>query len=111
LLKDIDARWTALRAIRDSPAFAKGKDPALGWVGNVPNADIYAIEVSFQKLTDKKERDYLNQLPTSFALPAEAVDRLRAAAKKIIFASPELQSVLTASQRDVADRVGKAAGN
>ena len=101
LLRDIDARWTALRAIRDSAAFDKAKDPAVGWVANVPNADIYAIEVSFQVLTDKGERDYLNQLPTSFALPGEAVDRLRAAAKKIILASPDFQQILKGPPRDI----------
>src|SRR5215469_17232471 len=73
LLRDIDARWTAQRAIRDSAAFNKERDPAVAWVANGPNADIYPIEVSFQVLADKKERDYLNQLPTSFALPADAV--------------------------------------
>jgi NTE family protein len=87
LLRDIDARWTAQRAIRDSAAFDEKRDPAVGWVTHAVNADIYPIEVSFRVLTDKKERDYLNQLPTSFALPADAVDRLRAAAKKIILAS------------------------
>lgn len=100
LLRDIDARWTAERAIRDSPAFDKAKDPAVSWVVNAPNADIYPIEVSFQVLTDEKECDHLNQLPTSFALPAEAVDRLRAAAKKIILASPEFQQMLKTSRRD-----------
>ena len=73
----------------------------MGWVANVPNADIYAIEVSFQVLTDKGERDYLNQLPTSFALPGEAVDRLRAAAKKIILASPDFQQILKGPPRDI----------
>jgi NTE family protein len=106
LLKDIDARWTALRAIRDSAAFDKKKDPAVGWVANAVNADIYAIEVSFQMLTDEKERNYLNQLPTSFALPADAVDRLRAAAKKIILASPDLQQILKASQRHAVGKPG-----
>jgi NTE family protein len=96
LLRDIDARWTAQRAIRDSRAFDKVRDPGVGWVANVPNADIYPIEVSFQVVADRQERDYLNQLPTSFALPAEAVDRLRAAAKKIILASPDLQQLLQA---------------
>lgn len=94
LLRDIDARWTAQRAIRDSAAFDKGKDPTLSWVADAVDADIYTIEVSFRVLTDEKERDYLNQLPTSFALPPEAVDRLRAAAKKIILDSPEFQEVL-----------------
>jgi NTE family protein len=101
LLRDIDARWTAMRAIRDSAAFDKAKDRTVGWVANAPNAEIYPIEVSFQMLTDKNERDYLNQLPTSFALPADAVDRLRAAAKKIILASPDFQQVLEQSHGPV----------
>jgi len=107
LLRDIDTRWTAQRAIRDSVAFDKRKDPAVAWVANAPNADIYPIEVSFQVLADKKERDYLNQLPTSFALPADAVDRLRAAAKNIILASPDLQQMLKASGGHVPDNLPK----
>jgi NTE family protein len=99
LLRDIDARWTAQRAIRDSAAFDKKKDPAVAWVANAVNADIYAIEVSFRAVTDKQERDYLNQLPTSFALSADAVDRLRAAAKKIILSSPDFQQMLATSGR------------
>jgi len=94
LLRDIDARWTAQRAIRDSVASNHVRDPNVGWLASVPNADIYAIEVSFRVLTDTKERDYLNQLPTSFALPADAVDRLRAAAKHIILAAPDFQEML-----------------
>ena len=108
LLRDIDARWTAQRAIRDSAAFDKAKDPAVGWVANAVNADIFAIEVSFRMLADKKERDYLNQLPTSFALPAEAVDRLRAAATRIILASPDFREMLKASQGRVVDNLPKA---
>jgi len=60
----------------------------------VPRAEIYAIDVSFAALPDAKEREYLNQQPTSFVLPPEAVDRLRAAAGTIIFASPEFQRLL-----------------
>ncbi|HEY2677313.1 MAG TPA: patatin-like phospholipase family protein [Steroidobacteraceae bacterium] len=103
LLRDIDARWTLLREIRDSVAFAKNKDPALGSVENAPNADIYTIEVSFRALHDKAERDYLNQLPTSFALPAEAVDRLRAAAGKIILDSPDFRQMLQDEGAHIAD--------
>ena len=53
-----------------------------------PDAEIYAIDVSFAALPDKAERDYLNQQPTTFVLPAEAVDRLRKAAGTIIQARP-----------------------
>jgi NTE family protein len=50
--------------------------------------------VSFAALTDKAEFDYLNQQPTTFVLPPEAVDRLRAAAGTAILASPEFQRLL-----------------
>ena len=52
-------------------------------------------------LADDKERNYLNQLPTSFALPADAVDRLRAAAKRVILASPDFQDMVKKSQLHV----------
>jgi NTE family protein len=110
LLRDIDARWTAQRAIRDSVALNKVRDPKVGWLANVPNADIYAIEVSFRVLADTKERDYLNQLPTSFALPAEAVDRLRAAAKHIILASPDFQEMLKAPRPTSPDNPTESSG-
>jgi len=101
LLKDIDARWATLREIRDSPEFANVKDPKLKTAVDAPNAKIYPIEVSFAALKDKAERDYLNQLPTSFALSGEAVDRLRAAAMTIILESPEFQQRL----KDVGARI------
>jgi NTE family protein len=93
-----------LRRIRDSSAFAKGKDPAMTNIVNAPNADIYVIDVSFKALKDKSERDYLNQLPTSFALPDEAVDRLRAAAQTIILNSPDFQQVLKDEGALIVDR-------
>jgi len=70
----------------------------------VPAATIYAIDVSFAALRDKQELDYLNRQSTSFALPAEAVDRLRAAAATIIRASPEFQRLLD----DVGARIAPA---
>ena len=94
LLKDTAARWQKLRRLRDSAAFASNKDAAVARELRVPDAEIYAIDVSFPALADKTELDYLNRQPTSFALPAEAVDRLRAAAGTIIAASPEFQRLL-----------------
>src|SRR5581483_7833268 len=93
-LKDIDARWRTLRQIRESGAFAKDNGPPMTEILNAPNADIYVVDVSFKALQDKPERDYLNQLPTSFALPDEAVDRLRAAARTLVLTSPDLQQAL-----------------
>jgi NTE family protein len=103
LLKDIDARWAALREIRDSPAFAKSSDAKMANVVNAPNADIHTIDVSFQALKDKSEREFLNQLSTSFVLPDEAVDRLRAAAATIILDSPDLRAVLKEAGASIVD--------
>jgi NTE family protein len=60
----------------------------------VPEAEIYAIDVSFAGLKDKEELAFLNRQPTTFVLPVEAVDRLRAAAGTIILASPEFHRLL-----------------
>ena len=94
LLKDTAAHWQTLRLIRNSAAYAANKDPAVAAALRVPNAEIYAIDVSFPALKDKAEFDYLNRQPTSFVLTAEAVDRLRAAAGTIIMESPEFQRLL-----------------
>jgi NTE family protein len=94
LLRDTAARWETLRLIRDSPAYAANKDPKVAAALRVPPAEIYAIDVSFSGLKDKAEFDYLNLQPTTFVLPPEAVDRLRAAGGTIIMDSPEFKRLL-----------------
>jgi len=94
LLRDIQARWQALRRIRESSALSTDRDPALNEVVNAPDVGLYVVDVSFQALEDSEEAEYLNNLPTSFELPDEAVDRLRAAAGKIVLTSPEFQRLL-----------------
>ncbi|MDM0073775.1 patatin-like phospholipase family protein [Variovorax sp. J2P1-59] len=94
LLRDMAARWNTMRRIRKSAAMADNKDPALASAIRGPDAEIYAIDVSFAALKDKGELAYLNQQPTSFVLPEEAVDRLRAAAGTIILDSPEFKRLL-----------------
>lgn len=96
LLKDKAARWDSMRRIRQSPAFDASKDPALATDLKGPEVDIYPIDVSFAALKDPAEAAYLNSLPTSFALPPEAVDRLRAAAARIVLESPEFRRLLDA---------------
>jgi NTE family protein len=94
LLRDTAARWQTLRKVRDSAAMASNKDPAVAAALRVPDAEIFAIDVSFPALKDRAELAYLNQLPTSFVLPDEAVDRLRAAAGTILMESPEFRRLL-----------------
>ena len=93
-LRDTAARWKLLRAVRDSGAIVDDGNPALREVTRVPNLEVYVINVSFEELDDEKERTFLNEQPTSFYLTADAVDRLRAAARRIVLASPEFRQFL-----------------
>jgi NTE family protein len=94
LLKDMIARWQTIRALTASSGFVGGNNPALARATNIPEIDLYAIDVSFEAHPDPAEREFLNQSPTSFVLSAEQVDRLRAAAGAAIRASPEFQRLL-----------------
>ena len=51
------------------------------------------INVSFDDLRDEGELRYFNELPTSFELNAEAVDRLRGAARRLLRESQEFQAI------------------
>ena len=103
LLRDTAARWKMLRSIRDSGAIINDGNPALAEVTRAPDLEVYVINVSFDELKDATERAYLNEQPTSFTLPAEAVDRLRAAAGNIVRGSPDFRRYL----KDLGDRVVK----
>ena len=50
--------------------------------------------MSFAGLKDRSEAAYLNDLPTSFVLTPEAVDRLRAAGATLVRESPEFARLL-----------------
>jgi NTE family protein len=93
-LRDTVARWEAMRRVRESHALAGNSDPDVARLLRTPNVRLYAIDVSFEALADPAEREYLNNLPTSFVLPPEAVDRLRAAAGRIVRDSPDFKRLL-----------------
>lgn len=94
LLKDTAARWRTNRRIRAAAPAGATSDPTVATALRVPDAEIYAIDVSFPELSDPAEKAYLNSQPTTFTLPDEAVDRLRAAAGTIIENSPEFRRLL-----------------
>jgi len=103
LLKDKAARWQSLRRLRQAAAFAGNTDPAIAGELKAPDVEIFAIDVSFAALKDRAEFEYLNGQPTTFVLPAEAVDRLRAAAATIIKDSPEFQRLLKEAGARIID--------
>ncbi len=105
VLLDMAARWRMLRGIRESGAIIDGTNPALIDVMRVPDTEIYVVDVSFAKVKDPEERAFLNNLPTSFVLSSDEVDRLRAAAVTVVGEAPELQRYV----RDIGVRPGASA--
>jgi NTE family protein len=94
LLKNMQARWSLMRELRHSPSFQPERDPALAARLGTPSIDLHAVDVSFAALADAQERAYLNELPTSFALSPDAVDRLRRAARTLVHESAEFRRAL-----------------
>jgi NTE family protein len=94
LLKDLIARWKTLRALREASTGSAGAQAALSRATDVPDIELYVIDVSFEANPSPAERDYLNALTTSFALTDEQVDRLRAAAAAAMRESPEFRRLL-----------------
>ena len=58
------------------------------------------VDVSFNQVRDDSERDFLNSIGTNFDLSDEQVDRLIAAARKVLRESTELQAFIEGSQED-----------
>ena len=73
---------------------------------SVPKVTLEVLDVSFDAIRDPKERAYFMNLPTSFVLPPEAVDRLRDVAGQLMRQSVEYESVV----RDFGDTPAKAMG-
>jgi len=56
--------------------------------------EFYAIDISFDAIADPEEKRYFRNLPTSFVLTDEQVDRLRDMAGRLLRQSPDYQRLL-----------------
>ncbi len=61
---------------------------------SVPRVTLEVVDVSFDTIKEAKERAYFMNLPTSFVLPPEDVDRLRDVAGVLLRQSADYQTVL-----------------
>jgi NTE family protein len=61
---------------------------------SVPKIELHVIDISFDAIRDPKERAYFMNLPTSFVLPPQDVDRLRDVAGQLMSQSAEYESVV-----------------
>jgi NTE family protein len=60
----------------------------------VPNFSLHVLDVSFDAISDPKERALFMNLPTSFVLPAEDIDRLRKVAGRLLRQSAEYETIV-----------------
>ena len=56
--------------------------------------EFYAIDINFDAIADPEEKRYFRNLPTSFVLTDEQVDRLREMAGRLLRQSPDYQRLL-----------------
>jgi NTE family protein len=62
--------------------------------GSQTPLEFYVIEVTFEALEDKDERDFFSQVPTALSLPKETVDKLSEAGKQILYDSADFKRLL-----------------
>ena len=73
----------------------KGEQCAL----NLPapyKVDLYPIQVAFEYIASREERTWFKNLPTTFTLPRDSVDRLRAIGRQLLREDPQFQNLLKA---------------
>lgn len=61
---------------------------------SIPKITLQVIDVSFDAIPDLKERAYFMNLPTSFVLPPEDIDRLRDIAGRLLCQSAEYETIV-----------------
>ena len=93
LLKDIAQRWANRRSLALAQRRLEGMSQADAEAA-VQKITFDAIDVSFDAIPDPIERRYFMELPTSFVLPAEAVDRLRGLGGKLLRDSSAFQKLM-----------------
>jgi NTE family protein len=80
------AQWR--RELRVAQARLAGATEAQA-EASIPMITLQVIDVSFEAIRDPKERASFMNLPTSFALPPQDIDRLRDVAGQLMRQSPE----------------------
>jgi NTE family protein len=93
LLKDMAHGWTVKRELLIARGRLAGQSEAAA-AASVPNIDVFAIDVSFDSIDDPKERAYFLNLPTTFYLPPQDIDRLRSVAGQLLRQSGDYQKLL-----------------
>jgi NTE family protein len=93
MMKDMAEVWKWRRELLVEQARHAGATEAQA-EAKVPKITLQVLDVSFDAIPDPKERAYFMDLPTSFVLPPEDVDRLREVAGKLLRQSAEYKAIV-----------------
>ena len=85
--------WAWRRELLVAQAQLKGPSRAQA-EAKIPNVTLEVLDVSFSAIQDPEERAYFMNLPTSFVLPPEDIDRLREAAGRVLRESKEYKTIV-----------------
>src|SRR4030095_843074 len=92
LLKDMVERWSLLRDCSRLAILENRHSPA--GAHHLTALDFYPIDISFDDIADPEERRYFLNLPTTFVLQPEAIDRIRTMASTLMRTNPTYQTLL-----------------
>ena len=56
--------------------------------------ELYPIQVAFDYIASAAERNWFKNLPTTFQLPRETIDKLRAVGRRLLSEDPQFQNLL-----------------
>jgi NTE family protein len=91
-LQDLLKNWSLQLKLQKDTRQLHGSTPGTSDI--VPEIEFNVVYVSFDALSDPVERSYFLNLPTSLALPSEAVDRLRAVGGRLMRESDQFQKLI-----------------
>jgi NTE family protein len=95
LLQESFERWTReIRTGRCPPGRISAEPGSCG------DINFYLAEVKFEDLKDPEERAYMDNLPTSFRLKPEEVEKLKDAARRLLRKSEGFQKLLRDLEKD-----------
>jgi len=66
---------------------------------NIPaprKVELYPVQVAFEYIASAEERNWFKNLPTTFDLPRETIDRLRDVGRRLLGEDPKFQALMKA---------------
>jgi NTE family protein len=69
--------------------------------------ELYPIQVAFEYIASSEERNWFKNLPTTFELPRETIDKLRAVGRRLLSEDPQFQNLMK-TLNGCLDGVGRA---